>query len=144
MEELMHPEWSVDKIEKLKITIDEKEKIYNEIFEKVDKLKATIEEVKEKVEANAESIEDINTTIAEHGNEISKIEGLTNTTIENAKNIASNKTELELLKGLIGAGGSEEGTPITGVVELLNPYICIVDNTKEMPVFLNHKFNLKN
>ena len=38
-----------DKIEKLKITIDEKEKIYNEIFEKVDKLKSNIEEVKEKL-----------------------------------------------------------------------------------------------
>ena len=49
----------------------------------------------------------------------------------NISGIANNKNEIELLKALVGAGSDEEGSPSSGVIDLLNPFLYIVDNTKE-------------
>ena len=53
-----------DKIEKLKITIDEKEKVYNEIYEKTEKLKVEIDEIKEKLSSLWTKKDECNVVVA--------------------------------------------------------------------------------
>lgn len=91
-----------DKIEKLKLTIDEKEKIYNEIFEKSEKLKTNIEELKSKLSSLWTKKDECNIVIAtlneKYENlrkEVEKIENSKEQTASYIENIEKENNEIK-------------------------------------------------
>lgn len=93
--------------------------------ENISGLQLEVQSEKEKLTAFKEEVgnnfELVNSEIARNSELIST----------NISGIANNKNEIELLKALVGAGSDEEGSPSSGVIDLLNPFLYIVDNTKE-------------
>ena len=103
----------------------------------VDETAIELDNVKKTVESHTEDISSIAETLAGISEEANKISTIEEEIAENKKNIAdsvrniaSNKSDIETLKALIGTG-DDEGNSSIGVIDLLNPFLYIVDNTKE-------------
>lgn len=131
-----------------------------EISQNIAELTGAVSDIGSKADANEQAIANLNTAVSINTENISGLQlevqsekeklttfkeevgnnfELVNSEIArnselisaNTSGIANNKNEIELLKALIGAGGEEEGSPSSGIVDLLNPFLCIVDNAKE-------------
>ena len=93
--------------------------------ENISGLQLEVQSEKEKLTTFKEEVDNnfelVNSEIARNSELIST----------NISGIANNKNEIELLKALVGAGSDEEGSPSSGIIDLLNPFLYIVDNTKE-------------
>ena len=131
-----------------------------EISQNIAELTGAVSDIGSKADANEQAIANLNTAVSINTENISGLQlevqsekeklttfkeevgnnfELVNSEIArnselistNISGIANNKNEIELLKALVGAGSDEEGSPSSGVIDLLNPFLYIVDNTKE-------------
>ena len=136
----------IEAIVEISQNITELAGVVSDIGSKADTNEQAIANLNEVVSKNTENINDLQlevqsekeklTTFKEEvGNnfelvnsEIARNSELIST---NISGVANNKNEIELLKALVGAGGDEEGSPSAGIIDLLNPFLYIVDNTKE-------------
>lgn len=131
-----------------------------EINQNIAELESTVSNIGSKADTNEQAIANLNTAVSKNTENISGLQlevqsekeklttfkeevgnnfELVNSEIArnselistNISGIANNKNEIELLKALVGAGSDEEGSPSSGIIDLLNPFLYIVDNTKE-------------